>query len=311
MDAAVIRQFLDYFQDFLHLCQFENWPNNDTTERELKNAFLVSQHVEKCMDRLQKNDIMNEFLSTLQNNDEIKNVYLKTCLGDPPKYILKKIIKSNTKIHQMDIGVKLFLELFSEQRLEDSLTDIMWESASKEALLRNLQQEIPKDKIIEFKSHILLSELHKCDNEKKIVSDMLREPSQDIIDLLILSVINKDINHINSVNCIITALKDVMSCKNNSNQLFWKFLFQTDKEHFNQFCLKNADLFNLIVNSLIDCSKLLRENMSSELFYINVTYSQLVTIVKRICASDNLRIEFLDIVGNDSGSVDFWQNMLL
>ncbi|XP_059062376.1 uncharacterized protein LOC131855148 isoform X1 [Achroia grisella] len=310
MDTAVLRQFLDYFQDFLHLCQLENWPNNDTTETELQNAFLISQHIEKCMDRLQKNETINEFLSTLHNDKETSGTFLKMCLGDPPKYVLKKIINSETKISQMDTGFRMFLQLFPEQRLEDSLTDIMLEAASKETLLRNLSQEFDKDKIVEFKSQIFLSELHKCENTKNIVADILVKPNQSIINLLVTSLLNKEVKHLTTVTNIASAFKDVMLSRNHSNQSFWKYLFNVDEEKFIQLCLHYSDLFKLITNSLIDCSKLLRENMSSEFFYIDITYSQLVSIVKRICSNDSLRIEFTDIVNDDSSTMSFWQGMM-
>ncbi|XP_026749687.2 uncharacterized protein LOC113510428 isoform X1 [Galleria mellonella] len=307
MDTAVIRQFLDYFQDFLHLCQLENWPNNDTTEAELKNAFLISKHIEKCMDRFQKNEIIDEFLSLLHSNEETSSTFLKTCLGDPPKYILKKIINSNAKVSQIDVGFQLFLQLFSEKRLEDSLTDLMLEAASKETLLRNLTQEIPKDKVVAFKSQILLFELHKCENTKNIVSEMLINSNQDVIDSLISCLLNKEVKYSNTVTSIASVFKEAMLSRNHSSQSFWKCLFKVDDKHFIQLCLDHTDLFKLIVISLVDCSKLLRENMSSEYFYIDITYSQLVSVVQRICSNDNLRTEFLNIVNDDP----FWLDMTL
>lgn len=309
MDAAVVRQLLDFFQDFLNLCQ-SNWPDNSTTEDEIKNAFQASQHVVKCMDKLQKKECINEFLSILSSSHDVPNVFLKTCFADPPKYVLKKIIESPTKIAQMDVGFKVFLGLFTNEQLENYLAELMLEAASKETLLKNLPQEIPKEKIIELKSQLLLLELNSCEDPKSIILNMLNNCDQDTINLLVLSLLNKDFKYNKSVNSIVNSFVDIMTSKNHINKSFWKFLFNVEDRHLLQLCLEHADLFKLIVKALIDCSKLLRENMSADFFYIDLTYSQLAGIVRKLFTNENLKIEFLDIVNESSMDLEFWENIL-
>ncbi|XP_060806348.1 uncharacterized protein LOC106142195 isoform X1 [Amyelois transitella] len=308
MDAAVVHQFLDFFQDFVQLCQSENWPKNETTEEEMKNAFLVANHIETCLNKLHEKDIVTDFLALLQKDHDFPNFFLKTCLADPPKYVLKKIIQSPTKVSQMDIGFKLFLEMYSKEKLEMCLTDLMLETASKETLLRNLTKEIPKEKILEFKSLILLSELNHCEDPKDILSDMFKNLNQDNMTLLVLSVLSKDVKYHKSVNSIVNTFIDVISRKSPNNKSLWKHLFNIDDKIFVQLCLQHADLFKLIVRSLADCGRLLRENMSAEFFYIDITYSQLMSVVQTICKDNNLKIEFFDVIGD--ADVAFWLNML-
>ncbi|CAH0663630.1 unnamed protein product [Spodoptera exigua] len=85
MDTAVVEQLLNFFQDYIGLCQCENWPDNDTTEAEIKNAFVIAQHIEKSLDRLQKKQVINEFLSVLNSNNESSSNLIKNCFSDPPK----------------------------------------------------------------------------------------------------------------------------------------------------------------------------------------------------------------------------------
>ncbi|KAI8440718.1 hypothetical protein MSG28_009061 [Choristoneura fumiferana] len=202
---AVARQFLGLFQDFLQLCQLDDWPDNDTPESEIRNAFLTSQHIEKSLDKLQRRSTINEFLSILNNANDTSNVLLKHCFTDPPKYVLKKIINSKTKIVQIDVGFTIFLEIFPEDRLEKCLTELMLEAASKETLLRTLP-EIPRDKILQFKSNILLNELNNCEDPKEAVINMIDGCTQDIVDLLVISLLNKDFKYLIAVNKLAKTL---------------------------------------------------------------------------------------------------------
>ncbi|KAG6448509.1 hypothetical protein O3G_MSEX005555 [Manduca sexta] len=184
MDTAVVQQFLDFFQDFINLCLSENWPSNTTTENEIKNAFIIAKHIEKCLDALQKQNVMSEFLATLNNNQDVSNTFLKNCFLDPPKCVLKKIINSDCKVTQMDSGFKIFIELFGERKLEDHLTDFMIEAASTETLLQNINTELSKEKILNLKSHLFLAELSTCENPEEVLKRILKESSENTVELL-------------------------------------------------------------------------------------------------------------------------------
>ncbi|XP_073954356.1 ubiquitin-fold modifier 1 isoform X1 [Choristoneura fumiferana] len=306
---AVARQFLGLFQDFLQLCQLDDWPDNDTPESEIRNAFLTSQHIEKSLDKLQRRSTINEFLSILNNANDTSNVLLKHCFTDPPKYVLKKIINSKTKIVQIDVGFTIFLEIFPEDRLEKCLTELMLEAASKETLLRTLP-EIPRDKILQFKSNILLNELNNCEDPKEAVINMIDGCTQDIVDLLVISLLNKDFKYLIAVNKLAKTLMLVMSKRNHTYQKFWKYMFKVDEQYLIQLCLDHRDLCKMIFRGLLDCGKLLKENMSAEFFYIDLTYSELVGIVQRISKDECLRAEFEDNVRSSNNECEFWENIL-
>lgn len=310
MDAAVVRQFLDFFQDFLRLCHSEDWPNNDTSEEEIKNAFIISRHIEKCLDRLQRRNILNEFLANVNSNQDVPNAFLKSCFSNPPKYILKKIINSKTKITQMDIGFKCFLQIFSEANLEDCLADLMLEAASKETLLRNLLQEIPKEKILEFKSKLFLSEISHCEHPKEPFLSIFDNCTQDTVDLIVVSLLNSDIQYHKAVNIIVNLLLETLRTRKFTHKKFWKYLFSIQEGCFLQMCLRHGDLFRVIVKALKDCGMLLREQMSADYFYIDLSYSELVRNVTTICKNDNLKLEFFDIVRESAGDISFWENIV-
>ncbi|XP_063366018.1 uncharacterized protein LOC134654503 isoform X1 [Cydia amplana] len=307
---VVAKQFIGLFQDFLQLCQLHDWPNNDTSETEIKNAFFVAHHIEKCLDKFQRRNMISDVLSILNNEHDMSAMVLKNCFADPPKCILKKIITSNTKITQMDLGFKIFLQNFSEDRLERCLSELMLEAASKETLLRNLSVQMSRDKIMQFKSNILLNELNNCEDPKEPIITMLDNCTQDTVDLLVLSLINKELKYHSAVNNIINTLITVMSKRNHNYKQFWKCLIKVDEKQFIQLCLDHSDLCKMIVKALLDCGKLLKENMSSEFFYIDLTYSELVGVVQRFCKDRCLRLEFEDIVRSSSDDWMFWENML-
>ncbi|KAH9638485.1 hypothetical protein HF086_016810 [Spodoptera exigua] len=283
MDTAVVEQLLNFFQDYIGLCQCENWPDNDTTEAEIKNAFVIAQHIEKSLDRLQKKQVINEFLCVLNSNNESSSNLIKNCLSDPPKYILNKIINSNTKIRQMDIGFRIFLELFSEEKLENCLTDLMLEAASKETLLRNVTNILSRDKILEFKSKILLLELKSSGSE---VLKLLTNCSQDLVDVLVVSLLNNESQYGNAVQLIANGIHNIVLSKDSASKPFWKFLFKVEDRYFTEMCIENSDIFIYIVEALTDCSKLLREGMSAESFYIDLSHSELVAVVQKICSRE-------------------------
>lgn len=307
MDTAVVQQFLNFFQDYINLCQLENWPNNDTTEAELRNALLISQHVEKSLDRLQKRNVINQFLSVINSNNETSNSLVKNCLTDPPKYVLKKIINSNTKINQMDVGFRLFLELFSEDKLENCLTELMLEAASKETLLRNVSNKIPKDKILEFKSKVLLLQLNSCNTD---ILKLLTNCNQEIVELLVVSLLNNDPKFFKAVKLIADGFLDIVINKESKYKKFWRLLFKVDHKYFIEMCVENSDIYTYIVEAVADCGKLLREGMSAESFYIELNYSELVGVVQRMCSNDYLKSQFFHIVKDYDKDLDYWKNIL-
>ncbi|XP_049878490.1 uncharacterized protein LOC126375555 isoform X1 [Pectinophora gossypiella] len=311
MDTAVVRQFLDFFQDFLNLCQQESWPDNETNEQEIKNAFLIATHIEKCLDRLQKQDLISEFLSTLNSHQDSSKLFLKNCFADPPKYILKKIINSNTKINKMDVGIKVFLQLFSVEKLETCLTDLMLEAASKETLLRNLSTEISRENILKFKSQLLLSQLNSSEDSKDSLLGFLNGSNQDMIELLVVSLLNKDYKYNLAIQNILNILTQSLSSKDCKDKSLWKHIFKVNDDYLRKVCLEHGALFKLLTSGLLDCGKLLREQMSMKYFYIELTYSELVVIVQKICQDENLKYEFFDIIRENLGDVAFWENMII
>lgn len=149
-----MKRFLDFFQDFITLCQQENWPNNETTEDDIKNAFFIAEHIEKCINRFQNRRLIDDFLSKFYTNQNFTHMFLKACFSDPIKYVLKKIIQSQTNIEFMDKGFKVFVKLFSEAKLELYLADLFLEAASKTTLLNNLCVEVPTVDILRLKCEI-------------------------------------------------------------------------------------------------------------------------------------------------------------
>lgn len=309
MDTAVVRQFLDFFKDFLQICQLDNWPNNDTTELELRNAFLMSQHVVRCLDKLQQKSIISEFVSTL-NDDNIPNGLLKTCLQDPPKYILKKIINSSSNISVLDSGFRLFVEMFSEEKLEQCLSDFFLEAASKETLLKNIPTEFSTDTILKLKVELLLAELYMVEDSKPKIREML-SGSSEIIELLIACLLNNNSKYINVVNNITCTIAEVMQSKEIKYRNLWKLIYCLEKKPFIELCLKHNNIFLLLSKALLDCGKLIKENMSSEYFYIDLTYFELKAASQKICTNDHLKMEFLELIMNNESELTFWNNIVL
>ncbi|XP_047515738.1 uncharacterized protein LOC125056600 [Pieris napi] len=311
METAVCQQFLNVFQDYLNLCQLGNWPNNETCCTEIKNAFLITIHIEKCLDRLQQLSLIHDFFAVLGNSNDKQDFVLKNCLGDPPKFILRKIIASSVKIDILDSAIKIFLELFSAEKLESYLSDLMLEASSIQMLLCNMSVQIPKDKLLALKSKFILSELYEMEDSQAVVIDMINNCTKDVLEMLIISMLNSSIELSNTVNSIVNAFLSVMTIKNSSKKLFWKMLLETEDVHLLKLCLNHVDLFRKISKALFDCGKLLRENMSAEFFYIDLTYSELIRITRKICNHDNLKSEFMGFVFELNEDVSFWENILL
>lgn len=311
MEAAVCQQFLNVFQDYLNLCQLENWPSNDTSCIEIKNAFLISIHIEKCLDRLQQQLLIDDFLAVLGNSNDMQAFLLKNCLGDPPKFILRKIITSSVKVNVLDSAIEIFLELFSEGKLESYLSDLILEASSITTLLCNLSVKIPKDKLLALKSKFLLLKLYEMEDSQAVIIEMINNCTKDVLEMLIVSMLNSSIEFNNVVNSIVNAFLSVMAIKNCSKKSFWRMLLDIEEAHLINLCLNHVDLFKVITKALFDCSKLLRENMSAEFFYIDLTSSELTRITKKLGQNDNLKCEFMGLVFEHKEDVSFWENILL
>lgn len=307
MDAVVVRQFLNFFQDFIDLCQWKDWPKNDTTEEEIRNAFLISCHIEKCLDKFQSNGTFNDVLEILNTAQDSVDACLKACLMEPSKYILKKIIISTCKISLMDVALKAFVQQFSEQKLENYLTDLIVESSSKQMLLKFLPIEISKDKILRFKSEVLLSQI--TPESKETLQDMLTNYNKDSIDLIVVSLCASEPKYQNSVDIIAQCVLDVLLSKNNKYKHFWKLLFNVNNDYLIKMCVENSDLYTYMCEALIDCGKLLKENMSAEYFYIDFSYSEVVSITNKLFTNEFLKTQFLEILNDHGSDIDFWQNI--
>lgn len=307
METVFVEQFLDHFQRFINLCQLENWPNDETTDEQIKNAFNYCQHIEKCRDKLTKKNIINEFMSALINKLNLSKLLIKNCVADPPRYLLKKIITSPVSIEKMDISFTIFIDIFSEEKLEDSLSEIMLEVASKDVLLKNVSSELPKSTQLEFKSHLLLSKLGCNDETVLVIDELLKDCKQDVIDMLIICLLNKNPKYRDAVTVIVNGFKTVMSKHSVVYKKFWKQLFRTSEEKFIQMCLIHNDIFTFICKALIDCGKLIEQSMSLEYFYVDLTYSELSTNVQKICKNGHLKLVFLDLIYQSNVSLDFWE----
>ncbi|CAH0746794.1 unnamed protein product [Diatraea saccharalis] len=311
MDTTIVQQFFNFFEDFIHLCQSESWPDNTTSELEIRNAFLISQHIEKCLNTLQKKEVLDEFLSNMNSHQDVHNILLKQSLSDPSKFVLKKVVNSKTKIQQMDITFKVFVEIFSDEKLENCLADFMLEAASKQTLLKNLTHEIPKLKILELKSLIFLNELNYSEDPKETILALFEDCNQDTVDLFVVSMTNNSLQNHESVYGIAKSLIDITGSKKSNHKKFWKCLFNVDEINFTQMCLRHSEWFKIIVQALLDCGKLLREHMSAEYFYIDLTYSELVKNVKKVCHNECLKVEFFNIVEECETNINFWENIIL
>lgn len=307
MDAAVVRQFFNFFQDFIDLCQWKDWPSNETTDQEIRSAFDKSRHIEKCLDKFKKNKTIDDFLATLNSAQDSTDAFLKACLAEPPKYILKKIINSNCEINLIDSAFKIFLQLFTEEKLESYLTDLILEASSKETLLKYLPTVIPRDKILKFKSEILLSQITADSNES--LKEMLKNYNKEIIEVVVVGLCSTNPMYQKSVNIMSQCVLDVILSKSNHNKTFWKLLFSIKDKYLIDMCVENSDLFTYICEALIDCGKLLKENMSAEYFYMDFTYLELVSNTRKLFNNKFLKAQFFDVLSNHESDKDFWQNM--
>lgn len=309
MEETVLREFFDFFQDFVNLCQAENWPNNTTTDIELRNAFKIAQHIEKCLEKLQKRNLLNEFLSTLYNYDDKSCYFLKNCFADSTKAVLKKIIVSDCSINQIDISLNIYIEIFDEDKLVECLSDIMLETASKRTLLDNLPAHIPNCFLLELKSQIFLYNLSTTKDSKMFLEQLLTNCNNSLMEILVVSLLSDNHKHDKEIVWINEAFINVMLLKNQSCKSFWKSLFNVDEKYFIQLCISYTDLFKCMVETLIDIAKLLKNNMSLEYFYLELPRSELSDIIKRIMNNDILKEQFLSIINENNLDVGYWDSI--
>ncbi|VVC90153.1 unnamed protein product [Leptidea sinapis] len=202
METALVQQFFDFFEDFINLCHSEQWPSNETKPDEIRNAFAMSLHIEKCLEKFRQQSIIDEFLTTFNSSQKSTALFLKNCLNDPSKYVLKKIITSSTNVQMMDMAFEVFLNMFPEEKLETYLSELMVEAASKETLLNNLYKEVPKDQLIVFKSIFLLSEINESEECKNSLIDLINRNTKEIMELLVVCLCNDDIKYLSAVSIL-------------------------------------------------------------------------------------------------------------
>lgn len=311
MEATVIREFVDFFQDFLLIEENRNWPVESTTEDDIRDAYEVALHVEKCVDKFRRLGILDEFLdATLNEHQKTSRQFLRECFTNPSRLILKKVINSKTSTEKLELGVKLFLEIHSEDTLQSSLIKLFVERASKETLIRNLSTELSKGQLVTFQSKVLLSELNTSNELDEVLKELLIDTNQDFLEVFVVCLLNDEPKYHNTVCCIKVALEQRMLSKKLKDKDFWEQFFMIRDKYIRRICRKYPTLFNLICTVLFDVGKLLKENMSMEFFYIEMSYIHLAFIVQSICELNETSFNFLEIVDARSGDPQYWMDVL-
>lgn len=311
MEAATMRQFVDLFRDFLEFNMDENWPVESTPEQEIRNAYKLAAHIETSVDRFQQRGVLDEFLnSTLFLQSWRNRQFLRNCFTKPSDIVLKKIINSQTSIKQVEVGVKLYLEIYSGDMLQLTLARLLLETASRETLMRNLSTEFSTGQLVNFTSTLLLNELSTCNKPEEVLNELLNNTNQDCIDLLGISLLNRKPKYANSVQYIKVAVEQTMLSKKQTDKDFWKYFFGIRHEFFLEICQMHRHLFKLICGALFDVGKLLKEQMSTEFFYIDMTHHDLRHIVKIICIHTELMNRLYDNITESSDDPDFWEELI-
>lgn len=310
MEVEAVRLFYDFFQEFIYLCLLENWPANNTTDIEIKNSFIMARHVETCIEKMQACNILSEFMASLNADKDCSLYLLKSCFSDPPKYVLSKIISSNCDINRLGVGFRVYIEFFGEDRLEDSLTNIIVEKASIQTLIHNAKDQLSDEKILNLRSVIFLSNLSSVENVVKVIDGLCINCDEKIMSLLVYSLLYKNHRYVKIKTQIREALLNMSKDKSDTYKLFWKNLLNFNMNKLIELCLEYDDVFQLITKSFIDCRKLLKENMSATSFYIDLQYSELEYISRNLLENTTLRERFLSSFVNDETELCFWLSVL-
>lgn len=311
MEAEVIREFIDFFQEFLVLSESKNWPKESTSELDIKDAYEVAGHVEKCVDKFQELGLLDEFLdATLREHQQQSRSYLRECFTNPSRTLLKKIINSKTSVKQVEVGIKLYLEIYSEDMLNSSLANLFVETASKETLIRNLTTELTEGQLIKFQTKVFLFELITCNEPEKVLKELLDNTNQDCLEILIISLLDEEPKYINLVRTIEVAVKQKMLSKKLTDKDFWKHFFFIRDRYFRRVCEKYESLFNLVCGALFDIGKLFKAKMSMEFFYNEMTYDDFAYVVQTICEPGWLREKFIITALQCSGDPKFWDDFI-
>lgn len=261
MEVEAVRLFYDFFQEFIYLCLLENWPANNTTDIEIRNSFIMARHVETCIEKMQACNILSEFMASLNADKDCSLYLLKSCFSDPPKYVLSKIISSNCDINRLGVGFRVYIEFFGEDRLEDSLTNIIVEKASIQTLIHNAKDQLSDETILNLRSVIFLSNLSSVENVVKVIDGLCINCDEKIMSLLVYSLLYKNHRYVKIKTQIREALLNMSKDKSDTYKLFWKNLLNFNMNKLIELCLEYDDVFQLITKSFIDCRKLLKENI--------------------------------------------------
>lgn len=307
MDVAAVREFIDFFQEFLAINEDKNWPLESTTENEFRDTFEVAEHIEKCVDRFKRQGVFEEFLDTLINDNQRQSrPFVRDCLTHPPRIILKKIINSKTSIKQVEVGVKLYLEMYSEDMLHSSLIDLFVETASKETLIRNLSTELSEGQLVRFQTKVFLSELNSCNEPENFVKDLLNDASQECLEIVLVGLLNEEPKYQNAVRSIEVVVEQIMVRKQLTDKKFWKHFFLIRDKYFRRICRKYQNLFDHVCTVLFDVGRLFKEKMSMEFFYIEMSYKDFKYVVQTLCEQIEMKYKFIDIALERSGDPEYW-----
>lgn len=312
MDAAAFREFCCSFQEYLMLNEDKNWPLESTEEFMIRHAYILARHIEKAVERLQQRGVLEEFLDVALTDDQKKSrPFIRDCLINPSRLILKKIINSKTSPKQVEVGVKIYLEMYSEEMLQTSLTNYFVETASKETLIRNLTTELTEGQLTLFQTKVLLSELNSCSNPTEVVKNLLDKPKLFSLEVVIISLLNEEPKYANEVRCIEAAVEQKMLSKQLADKKFWKCFFQMRHKYLRRLCRKYQNLFKHVCTVLFDVAKLLKENMSMEYFYVKMTLRTLKYAVFALCQHRETKYKFIAAALEQSGDPDYWMTLLV
>lgn len=311
MDPAAIREFIDLFQDFLDRSDSKNWPKETTSKNEIRDAYLVAEHIGKCVIRFIQQGLLEEFLDAIIKDNQIRSKpFVRQCLIHPPRIILKKIINSKTSIKQVEVAVQLYLEMYSEEMLQTSLMDLFVETASRETLIKNLSTELTEGQLVLFQTTVFLSELNNCNEPEEFVRELLKGASQECFEIVLVGLLNEEPKYKTAVHSIEVVVEQIMLRRQVSDKKFWDHFFLMRDEYFITIMCKYPNLFNHVCTALFDLGKLIKNKMSMKFFYIQMSRKDFKYVVYNLCELEETKYKFIDAALERSGDPDYWTKLI-
>ncbi|KAF5285186.1 hypothetical protein FQA39_LY16736 [Lamprigera yunnana] len=278
-----LKEILSAIEMYIDIYESDTWLNSVTVE-DIKGHFKLSKFVEDTVTSAKSKNCVNHLMKILIlcNSNKRKNLYdveffLKAC-----DHLLEKFLLKDIPIQNLDVAIRMFTSMFSQQRLESSLFNTVLMSSSVDKLINyTIASEGELANALLDAPLLLRNAVEECNNGRKTKSEA-------VLTVLLTDEVSEEEKWF--TDFALKQLYTKMDDRSILSKHFWLALFNVDKMYLCKICVKRKNFFQKLIDFIIYIGCMMnREIHNSKVVWVgdsstsicpDMSYSSIIGVAK-------------------------------